>query len=369
MKTEITHIYRSPRRYLPQTSSLFCNVVFVTHQLAFNFFGGMEVQMLKTKEELEKLAVNVQFFNMQSDRIEDYDILHLFNPANFVNEAYSFIVAAKEREVKTVVSPVFWLSHRYQGMQSFKRRILYHKFMFPLTRKILKVRLIEKILRMADMILPNSQTEMEHLVRLFGLDRSKMMIVPNAADLKFKYGDPALFKEKYGLEDFILFVGRIEDRKNVLGLIRGFKKAKLSVSLVLIGRRISTQYFEKCLREANKRVIFLGPLKHDDPLLLSAYKACKVFVLPSFYETPGLAALEAALAGANIVVTKEGSAYEYFGKHAWYVNPYSVDSIATALKEAYNTPKNSKLSKIVENKFTWRKTAEKTLQAYMKVLE
>ena len=48
---------------------------------------------------------------------------------------------------------------------------------------------------------------------------------------------------------------------------------------------------------------WLGRLDHHDPLLASAYAAARVFALPSWFETPGLAALEAALAGCSVAIT------------------------------------------------------------------
>ena len=344
-------------------------VAFVTHQLSFNYFGGMEVQMLRTKEHLEKLDVDVKFFDMWNDKIEDFDILHIFGPAVFGNEAYNFIVTARERNVKTIVSSIYWFSLKYHRMQSLKKRIFFHKLLFPLTRKVFGYfRSIEKVFRMADMVLPNSRAEAILLKRLFGLDDSKIRVVHNAVDSLFKYGNQALFERKLGLEDFILFVGRIEDRKNVLNLIRAFRETDLDTNLVLIGRSASQKYLEMCKREADKRVVFLGPMKHEDPMLLSAYKACKVVALPSYYETPGLTALEGALAGANIMVTAEGSAREYFGDYAWYVDPYNFDSIVVNLIRAYEAPKNTVLSTIVEENFTWEKVAEKTLQAYEEII-
>ena len=70
--------------------------------------------------------------------------------------------------------------------------------------------------------------------------------------------------------------------------------------------------YDKCVKEAGSNVKFLGDLDHSSDMLRSAYAACDVFVLPGWFETPGLAALEAALAGAKVVATKGGSTKEYF---------------------------------------------------------
>src|SRR5205085_2575717 len=70
---------------------------------------------------------------------------------------------------------------------------------------------------------------------------------------------------------------------------------------------------------------------HDDPLLASAYAAARVVALPSWFETPGLAALEGALAGRAVVVTPYGCAPEYFGDMAVYVRPGRPTKLAQAL--------------------------------------
>ena len=77
----------------------------------------------------------------------------------------------------------------------------------------------------------------------------------------------------------------------------------------------------ECRRAGEGLVAWLGRLDHDDPLLASAYAAARVFALPSWFETPGLAALEAALAGCAVVITPYGSTREYFGGLVAYARP------------------------------------------------
>jgi glycosyltransferase involved in cell wall biosynthesis len=103
--------------------------------------------------------------------------------------------------------------------------------------------------------------------------------------------------------------------------------------------------------------------------LASAYAACKVFVLPSLYETPGLSALEAALAGANICITKEGATREYFSDFAFYCDPHDINSIREAIFKAYEASKSDKLRDHILKNFTWNRAAKATLEAYEKVLK
>ena len=78
-----------------------------------------------------------------------------------------------------------------------------------------------ELLGLADAILPNSRAEADQLVRLFGADPARIRVVPNGVEPRFADADPAIFRERMATGDFVLYVGRIEPRKNVLGLIRG----------------------------------------------------------------------------------------------------------------------------------------------------
>src|SRR5207245_1548094 len=135
----------------------------------------------------------------------------------------------------------------------------------------------------------------------------------------------------HGPDDFVLFVGRVEPRKNVLGLIRAV--ARMGVPLVVVGAPPAghERYAEQCRRAGLGFVRWLGAMEHDDPMLASAYAAARVFALPSWFETPGLAALEAALAGAAVVVTPFGCTREYFGNRVEYARPDRASEIHTAI--------------------------------------
>jgi len=112
--------------------------------------------------------------------------------------------------------------------------------------------------------------------------------------------------------------------------------------------------------------VFLPALDHGSEMLESAYAACKTFVLPSWYETPGLAALEAGLAGANIAITREGCAKEYFAGFASYINPAGIRNIREKVLESMQKAKTPGLKSHIEKNFLWEKTALETAEAYHK---
>lgn len=74
-------------------------------------------------------------------------------------------------------------------------------------------------------------------------------------------------------------------------------------------------------------IVFLGHIDHHDPLLASAYAAARVLAMPSLFESPGLVALDAAMAGTPVVATMFGNTRDYFLYHVEYVDPRSVQSI------------------------------------------
>ena len=165
----------------------------------------------------------------------------------------------------------------------------------------------------------------------------------------------------------MLFVGRVEPRKNVLGLIRAV--ARMGVPLVVIGAPPPghESYAEECRRAGLGFVRWLGAMDHDDPVLASAYAAARVFALPSWFETPGLAALEAALAGCAVVITPYGCTREYFGDRVEYARPDRVSEIRTAVLRGWTLGPDLRLADHVGARFLWSDVARRTAEVYDQV--
>jgi len=146
--------------------------------------------------------------------------------------------------------------------------------------------------------------------------------------------------------------------------------AKINHPVVFIGRIIKSGETEKALEEANKNknIKIIEAIDNNSPLLTSAYAACDTFVLPSLYETPGIAALEAGLAGAKVVITPNGGTRDYFKDMVEYVDPYSIDSIQIGIEKALNKTKNDNLKKHIGQNFLWSKIADESIKVYQEVL-
>ena len=209
--------------------------------------------------------------------------------------------------------------------------------------------------------------EAEQISRYFLIPREQVQTIHYGVDQAFDGTDPQLFEQKFGMRNFILMVGRIEPRKNQLNLIRAARGINRPV--VIIGGYVLAHkdYFDRCQQEADSNVHFLGELPMDSEELRSAYAACDTFVLASWFETPGLAALEAALAGAKIIITREGSTREYFKDFVEYVNPASISDIRKKIDSVLQQPKDDRLRNYVRDHCLWEHAASKTIDIYRKL--
>ncbi len=112
---------------------------------------------------------------------------------------------------------------------------------------------------------------------------------------------------------------------------------------------------------------WLGRLDHHDPVLASAYAAARVFALPSWFETPGLAALEAALAGCSVVITPFGSTRDYFGGLVSYARPDRPEEIRRSLKTCWDDGPDPRLAPWVATHYLWPNVAQITAEVYDQV--
>lgn len=349
-------------------------ILYCTDLTAFQVFGGAEIQMTKTKEYIEKTSDQfyVKLFNIFEDRLDEYDIIHIFN---LRSECLSICRLAEKKKLKIVLSPIWWPEpgKKYKSIIEIvgKMRVFFQNLIdynYPTTKFLYPYK---DFLEAAHIILPNSRLETEILSKRFKTNPGKFFVVPNAVDKQLLNVSPDLFVEKYGLEDFVLFVGRIEPRKNLLALLRAYED--IEIPLVIVGHPypITPEYFNECKKAArnNHNVHFLGFIPPHSRELFSAYAAAKVFVLPSWFETPGLAALEAGLAGCNLVITNGGSTTEYFRDYALYVNPASLGDLKEKILIAWEKEKDNKLQKHIVENYTWEKAAERTLDAYRSILD
>jgi glycosyltransferase involved in cell wall biosynthesis len=324
--------------------------------------GGLYTQIIKTKVWLERMGYEIDLFDVWDPLKEKYNLVHLFRADVSLYDVARRL--KKDRNFNLALSPVFASTHNLPILKTtaIANKISRRAKFFTLHH------FVAELLRLANVILPNTYREVKLLSRGFGIPKSKFRVIPNGVDERFYFASPELFEKKYGIKDFILYVGHIGyERKNTMRLLKVLRK--IDHPTVFIGPVLGGEYGERCMKEIhqNKNIRLIPPLPQDSPLLESAYAACDTFVLPSIYETPGIAALEAGLAGAKICITKYGGTEEYFGKYASYVNPRNKNSIYNGIIKTLEAKKDTDLKEHIRKNFLWEMVAKKTADVYQEV--
>jgi glycosyltransferase involved in cell wall biosynthesis len=235
--------------------------------------------------------------------------------------------------------------------------------------------------RAATMIITPSESVKREVCEYFSISPQKVVAIPEAARQGFK---PASVeqteraKRQFNIEDdFILFVGTIEPRKNLITLARAFAKilrtTTLRPQLVIAGKKgwLVDELFSYIKEmDMSDRVRFTGYVSDDD--LRALYSSCSVCVYPSLYEGFGLPTLEAMACGAPVITSRTPAIMETVGDAARLVPPLDIQALARTIVELLGDEK-ARLELSSEGllraaQFSWEKTASLTLEVYREAL-
>ena len=231
--------------------------------------------------------------------------------------------------------------------------------------------------RMADKIIAISEQTRTDLITFFNTDPEKIEVVYQGCNPVFYEKASAEKKnhvrEIYNLpENYILYVGTIEERKNLLQLIKARHEYNIDIPLVVIGRPTS---YMKMIKEyiAEKRITDVHFLEHiSQSDLPPVYQMSSVFVYPSSFEGFGIPILEALNSGVPVIAATGSCLEETGGSHSIYFNPQNPEEIANALIKVLSE-KELRETMIVEgNKyaqnFREENTAGKLMELYEKLI-
>lgn len=352
-------------------------VVILSLASRFGDTTGDCVQAEKTAEALRQLGVDVsrrfldgsrifdeggQDCGVWSDALSDCDIVHAIPPISWTYLSRQLPVPAK-----FVVSTIFWRSlayvrviHRVRGRLSLCLIKEYvHVFLswlgFPTYRSY----------QGYDLLLPNSEDEINNFKSFCRTKGNSLFrAVPNAIDPIPDFVESLPRPEVVPTEDYIVVPAVFAARKNHIAFIEAAKE--LPYPIVFMG---DGEFFEKCQKIANHKMNFLGYVKHGSSLFYAVLKFARVVCLPSNCETPGIAGLEAAALGARPVIPYEGGTSQYYGWDAEYLNPLNADSMRSALVRAWERGRLSPQNRLKYSGLTWRRVAERTMEAYIALVE
>lgn len=238
------------------------------------------------------------------------------------------------------------------------------------------------IARRADAIITVSEHSRQDLIRVLGLKPEKIHVIYEAAGPMFRpVTDPSrlqVLRRKYKLPPcFVLYVGTLEPRKNLLRLLRALKQIRdegLPHELVLAGAMgwmMETFNQEVRALGLEDAVHYLGYIPSED--LPGLFSLATVFAFPSLYEGFGLPPLEAMACDTPVLTSNRSSLAEICGDAAYLVDPQDEGAIAAGLgdllrdEELRRSLRRKGLKRVAD--FSWQRAARETSAVYKHVLE
>lgn len=229
----------------------------------------------------------------------------------------------------------------------------------------------------ADRVIAVSHQTANDVTEFFGTDPGKIDVVYQGCNPVFNTEVSLVEKEilrmKYLLpKSFILYVGTIEERKNLLTLIKALHYGKIDMPLVVIGK--STPYLNKIVefieRHSLINIIFCDVVQNQD--LPGIYQLADLFVYPSIFEGFGIPILEALYSRVPVITSKGSSLAEAGGKYTLYVDPNNVEEMAAAIKKVLFDEELQERMKIEgyrhARSFDPEKVTTNVMQVYQKVM-
>ncbi len=331
-------------------------ITFLSHNPFSLGFGGLEVQIINTAEALERLGVKVEFLDPWSKKLPSKNF-HVFG-SGF--NMYEVLQRLHVKNCNIILSAIFIKTHPalLYKTQNFLSPMLSSKFTSTLRKRVFEF---------PKKIIAITEQEKSYLEDFYSVPSNKLAVLPNGTDARFYNAKPDLFIKEYGLKDFILCVGKIEERKNQLSLLKAFENDP-NIPVVLLGAEDDKDpEYTKAIQEMvdkHSHLHWIRFIPYDSELLPSAFAAAKLHILPSFAEGHGLVSVESYAAGTPIIMSETDVMKEAFGDFALYCNPKSLHSIRTSCLDVYANPEKYYSKQKPNWLLSWDDVAKQLLSIY-----
>lgn len=228
--------------------------------------------------------------------------------------------------------------------------------------------------KQADTIIAVSEQTKRDLISFLNVSEKKIAVVYPTIAESFRVNDISVaeiaqIQEKYTLPpNFVLYVGSLTYRKNVISLIQAIEQLPKEITLMIVGKgnlqKNLSQYIEN--KQLSQRIKIFSTI--SDAELKAFYKLASLFVYPSVFEGFGLPIQEAMYSGLPIVAGNNSCFSEAGGKGGIYVNQENPAELAEAIKEVFcnDVAKNQLIieGKLHLEQFTTQKLVRQTMQIY-----
>jgi glycosyltransferase involved in cell wall biosynthesis len=240
---------------------------------------------------------------------------------------------------------------------------------------------VPRSIRKAAQVITVSEAARRDIIDRYGVPEGKISAIPNGPGRSADPITPAEARDvlaDLGLNvsrPYLLTVGNLQPRKNLVRLMQAFDElvGRLGhdIDLVVVGpKRFEAEAIVKSAVPLASRVHFTGYV--NDRQLAACYEGSTVFVFPSLYEGFGIPVLEAMAHGVPVASSNAGGIPEVSGDAAILFDPRSVDAMIDAVHRILsdgNLRTSLKVASLARAKqFSWRRSAELTLEAYHKAV-
>ena len=318
--------------------------------------------------------------------LEDKKHYYTHSPKAWFDRTFSSVwrtIKLKNDLVKDGISHFHGLSHELPyGIQNtnIKTVVSIHDLIvirYPqYFKKVDRISFVKKsqyACQIADKIIAVSQQTKEDIIRFFNIEEEKIEVIYQGCNKVFQEEQSADFKTSVSTKHqlpkkYLLYVGTIEERKNLYNLLRCLKELP-DYQLVVIGN--GKAYKNKCLdfindNKMNERIKILSDLSLKE--MAAIYQQADIMIYPSFFEGFGIPILEALFRNIPVITTKDGCFSESGGSHSYYINPLDANELTQAIKHIQSD--KDLRERMIEKgqqhaqKFTDEKIAENLMNIY-----
>lgn len=327
-------------------------------QIASNidfYFAGKDIDKL---ESLFERSANVHYIQLtaksKAQRLltEMPSIIHRYN-IDYAHYQYTTPLIKNCRTIVTLHDILF---------KDYPR-------MFPLGYRLSKNFLFELSAKRADLLLTVSNYSRNRIASHYGVNRNKIHVTPNAVSEDFFHIDERqarAFIQGRGLDKYILYVSRIEPRKNQMALLRAYHELGLAMKgydLVFIGRKtLHVPDFDEMLASLpnmeKQHIHIYNQVPYEELKLW--YKATSLFVYPALAEGFGIPPIEAGAAGVPCIcsnLTAMGD-FTFFGDNL--IDVTNIETLKSAIINNLSSPAidTNKVCSAIKAKYNWKSIAE-----------
>lgn len=288
------------------------------------FFNKKNIYVQTPKKALGNIAPSIwRRWGIKSDLIQlKIDLYH--------GLSHELPIGIEKTNIKTIVTIHDLIFIRYpKFFKTIDRKIYFNKF--------------KHSCKIADKIIAVSQQTKKDIIKFFDINPDKIDVVYQGCNHIFKKTIRQELKEeirqKFHLpEKFILHVGTIEERKNLLTILKCIKELP-NEKLVVIGN--GSNYKKKCLQyikehQLEKQIIFLNELTLFE--MATIYQIAEIFIYPSIFEGFGIPIIEALYSKTPVITTINGCFSEAGGPSSFYIDPLNVQEMKEAILKIKNNP-------------------------------